>query len=98
MEESDGDKVELDIGAKRNQGLSKRKVIVNVIRQVVQGKQTYLDEAVSKGIRKNESKETTIRATRTVVHTRVSVDADDAGVAAPDDIRSKLTRFLMSLI
>ena len=94
MEESDGDKVEVSVKAKRSQSLSKTKGIVGVIKEVVADAQPYLDDAAVTGRRGEEPTDTTIHAGKHIVHTRATVVADDAGVARLDDIKSKLARFL----
>jgi hypothetical protein len=45
-------------------------------------------------MRPNEEAETTIHARKHVMHARVGVVADDAGVPETDDIKTKLFKFL----
>jgi hypothetical protein len=97
MEESDGDKVEVGINAARSKSLSKLTGIVGVIKEVVSDNQPYLDDAKVVGTRPNEETETTIHAKKHILHTRVGVQADDAGVPEPDDIKTKLLKFLSLL-
>ncbi|MBN9048241.1 MAG: hypothetical protein J0H78_02195 [Rhizobiales bacterium] len=94
MEESDGDKVELNIKAQRGESLKKNRGIVKVIKDIVRDHQPYLDDAKITGVREDEENETTIHAKKHVLHTRVAVEADDAGVPKIGDVKEKLLRFL----
>jgi hypothetical protein len=97
MEESDGDKVEVGIRARRGGTLKKNSGLVGVIKEVVKDQQPYLDDAKVVGIRHDEENETTVHAKKHVTHTRISVDADDAGVPNADDVKTKLLKFLRIL-
>jgi hypothetical protein len=98
MEESGGDKGEIGVRATEGKSLRKNSGLVRVIKQVAEDAQPYLDDASVTGTREGEIAETTIRARKHVVHTRINVDADDAGVASTGDIRTKLARFLGHLL
>jgi hypothetical protein len=97
-EESGGDKVGVTVKAGRSETLKKNAGIVRVIKDVVRDKEPYLDDASVKGVRQNETAETTVHAKKHVQHTRVVVDTDDAGVPIINDIRSKLSQFLSSIL
>ncbi|MGM4918764.1 hypothetical protein [Tardiphaga sp. 813_E8_N1_3] len=97
-EESGGDKVAVEIKAPRGGTLSKRAGIVKVIKDVVADSQPYLDDAKVTGVREGETNETTVHSKKHVQHTKVAVNADDAGVAVVTDIRSKLRRYLSSVV
>ncbi|HVW55565.1 MAG TPA: hypothetical protein VHC00_07785 [Rhizobiaceae bacterium] len=98
MDDSRGEKVEIDVRAGRGESLKKNSGIVRVIKQVANDDQPYLDEAIITGTRTNETTETTIRASQHIQHTRVSVDSDEAGVPLQQSIRSALTDFLNRFI
>lgn len=97
-ETSNGEKVAIEIKAGRGDTLKKNAGIVRVIKDVVSDHEPYLDDATVKGVRENETAETTIHANKHVLHTKASVEIDDAGVPIANDIRTKLTRFLASVL
>jgi hypothetical protein len=97
-EESGGDKVAVEIKAPRKDTLRKNAGIVRVIKDVVSDHQPYLDDATVTGTRHNETAETTIHAKKHVLHTKASVQTDDAGVPILNDIRAKLSQFLASIL
>ena len=97
-EESGGDKVAVEIKAGRNAALKKNAGIVRVIKDVVSDSEPYLDDAVVTGTRHDETAETSVHAKKHVQHTKAIVEADDAGVPIIDDIRSKLSRFLATIL
>jgi hypothetical protein len=97
-EESGGDKVAVEIKAARNATLKKNAGIVRVIKDVVSDGEPYLDDAVVTGTRQDEAAETSVHAKKHVQHTKASVEADDAGIPVVNDIRSKLSKFLSSIL
>ena len=97
MEESGGDKGEIGVRAIDGKSLSRNAGVVKVIKDIVSDEQPYLDDASVTGTREGETAETTIRARKHIVHTRNTVQTDDAGVASPEDVRTKLVRFLSGL-
>lgn len=97
-EDSGGDKVAVEIKAGRSASLKKNAGIVRVIKDVVSDNQPYLDDAKVTGTRKDETSETTVHAKKHIQHTKVTVEADDAGVPVVTDIRSKLSKFLSSIL
>jgi hypothetical protein len=97
MEESGGDKGEIGVRAIDGRSLNRNAGVVKAIKDVVADAQPYLDDASVTGTREGETAETTIRAKKHIVHTKASVEADDAGVASAEDIRTRLTRFLNGL-
>ncbi|MBB5054620.1 hypothetical protein HNQ36_004627 [Afipia massiliensis] len=97
-EDSGGDKVAVEIKAARGAALKKNAGIVKVIKEVVSDGEPYLDDATVKGTRQNETAETTVHAKKHIQHTKAIVEADDAGVPIVNDIRSKLSQFLSSII
>lgn len=98
MEESNGEKVEIDVRAGRESSLSKTNGIVKTIKDVANDDQPYLDDAAIVGTRMNEINETTLRASHHVEHVRATVDADDAGGAEPLSIRKALVDFMQKWI
>lgn len=94
LDESNGDKVELDVRASRGESLRKQTGIVKVIKDVARDGQPYLDAAAITGTRSDETSETTVRANQHITHTRASVDADDAGVPLATAMRTALSDFL----
>lgn len=97
-EDSGGDKVAVGIKAGRGASLRKNAGIVKVIKDVVSDGEPYLDDAEVTGTRHNETAETSVHAKKHVQHTKASVDADDAGVPIVADIRSKLSKFLATIL
>lgn len=97
-EDSGGDKVTVDVRAPRGDGLKKTAGIVKVIKDVVRDSEPYLDDALVKGTRHNESFETTVHAKKHVQHTRVPVETDDAGVPVVNDIKARLRSFLSTIL
>ncbi|MER8696510.1 hypothetical protein NKI77_26510 [Mesorhizobium opportunistum] len=98
LDESNGGKVEIDVRANRGESLRKTKGIVKVIKDVTRDEQPYLDAATVTGTRADETNETTIRADRHITHTRVPVDADDAGVPVAESVQGALSNFLSRFI
>lgn len=97
-EQSAGDKVAVEIKAGRKASLKKNAGIVRVIKDVVSDGEPYLDDAVVTGTRENETAETSVHAKKHVQHTKASVQTDDAGVPVVNDIRTKLVRFLSTIL
>jgi hypothetical protein len=97
-EDSGGDKVGVDIRAPRAESLKKNSGIVKVIKDVVSDNEPYLDDAIIVGTRKDETSETKVHSRKHVLHTKVPVTTDDAGVPVASDIRQKLLQFLTSIL
>jgi hypothetical protein len=97
-EDSGGDRVGVNVRAGRNESLKKNAGIVRVIKDVVRDKEPYLDDAIVRGIRQNETAETSVHAKKHVQHTKALVNTDEAGVPILSDIRAKLGQFLLTIL
>ncbi|KAB7786363.1 hypothetical protein [Methylorubrum populi] len=96
METSGGEKAEIDVRAGRGASLEKNKGIVQVIKEISEDEHPYIEEAAITGTRANESAETVVRSSTHILHTRVSVEANNSGEVYDNSIRSKLVSFISS--
>lgn len=79
MESSNGAKAAVEVNAPRGGSLKKRKGIIKVIKDIVDDKQPYLQEANVTGVRTNEDAETRLSLKNHVKHSRAMVSVDESG-------------------
>ena len=98
MEQSGGEKAEIDIRAGRGGSLEKDKGIVEVIKEIANDAYPYIEDASITGTRENETAETVVRSNTHTVHARVNVEVDRTGMAHDNSIRAKLLEFISAWI